>query len=426
MKRFSIKVAGKKWLARLSLVLGAVVAVAASLAIYVHVDGIPRYAPPHVPDLHVEATPARLSRGKQLVTLTCAGCHENDQTHKLTGKHMGDMPSEFGPVYSRNITKHPEKGIGSMSDGELLVLLRTGLKKDGQYLPPWMIKMPLLSDEDLYSIIAFMRSDDPMVAASDASPGGVSQPSFLAKALAHTVIKPLPYPSGPIAAPPRSDKVAYGRYMTIALDCYGCHSPDPTKVDHMAPESTPGYMTGGGKFIGPQGELLSANLTPDLETGIGNWSEADFIRAVKKGFRPDGHVLHYPMEPRPALSDEEAAAIYAYLRTLAPVKKVIDRKLGAPALAAGASDGQRLYTTYGCNACHGERGVGLGGNADLRRANEHFPTDEALRAWIEDAPSIRPDTKMPPWKGTTREEDYGPLMSHVRKLASPDGRHAGL
>lgn len=407
--RKMLKIAGR-------VVFGLVASVGA-FAGYVAIDGVPRYAPPTIPDLHVEATPARLERGKELVTLTCAGCHMNADTHRMTGRAMRDL-TDFGPLFSKNVTRHPDKGIGRMSDGELAVILRTGLKADGTYLPPWMVKFPHLSDEDLASVIAFMRSDDPRVAADPTDPPGVSQPNFLAKVLAHTVIKPLPMPRGPIATPPRADRVAYGRYMLVNLDCFSCHSPDFKTTNPLEPEKTPGYLTGGNPLgDGAGGTVASANLTPDDETGIGRWSEADFVRAVKRGFRPDGRVLQYPMEPRPALGDDEAAAIYSYLRTVAPVRHEVARPAKPSDGALDGPPGRRLFASYGCPSCHGAGGVGLGGAADLRKANEHFATDDALRAFLDDPQSVHPATVMPSWKGIIKDEDYAPLMGYVRTLA---------
>ena len=73
-------------------------------------------------------------------------------------------------------------------------------------------------------------------------------------------------------------------------------------------------------------------------------------------------------------------------------------------------DGKELYERYGCVSCHGDDGVGI---ADLRQAAEHYPTRETLKAWIQDAPSIRPGTRMPAWRGVIREEHYEPLIDHV-------------
>jgi len=243
----------------------------------------------------------------------------------------------------------------------------------------------------------------------------------LSKALAHAVVKPFGYPTEPKVAPPITDRVAYGKYMTYALDCFSCHSSDFVKVDWMNPDRSPGYMAGGNVVHDANGEdIRTANLTPDPETGIGTWSEADFVKAVKKGFRPDGRVLHYPMTPRVELTDAEAGAIYAYLRTVPAIKNAVSRTVDAP---AEGEPGKKLYVAYGCVSCHGATGAGPAG-ADLRTANDRYPTDAELRAWIDDAPSKKPGTRMPAWKGVIAEDDYTPLMAYVRVLAKSDGRSA--
>ncbi|MDB4937229.1 MAG: putative diheme cytochrome c-553 [Labilithrix sp.] len=408
----------KKLLKRASYVLGAIVALAAALALYIEIDGIPTYAH-DTPVLTVVRTPERVARGKRLSTLLCNECHLNNETHALTGKHIEELPAEFGDVYSKNITSHPEMGIGKWTDGELEYFLRTGVRPDGQYVPPWMVKLPHLSDEDLHSIIAFLRSDDALVAPSATPPLGKTKPTFLAKALAHAVFRPLPYPKEPIPTPSRTDRVAYGKYLTFTLDCWSCHSADFKSMNVMEPEKTLGYMGGGNTLMDAEKKpIFSANLTPDDETGIGRWSEADFVRAVTKGLRPDGRPLHYPMLPKTELEEDEVTAIYAYLRTVPKIHNAVKRPSIEVAATAPANEhGKQLYQKYACGSCHGANGVGLVG--DLRGANEHFPTDDGLRAWIEDASTQKPGTKMPTWKGIIRDEDYGPLMAYVRTLARP-------
>jgi mono/diheme cytochrome c family protein len=410
----------KMILKRAGLLLAAVVAAAAAWALYVDVTGIPKYEGVTVPVMQVEVTPARVQQGRRFVTMLCAECHLDRATGRLTGKHMGEADGKFGDIWSKNITQHPERGIGTWTDGELALFLRTGLKKDGTYVPPWMPKLPHLSDEDLASVIAFLRSDDPLVAPSDVVSHD-TKPSFFSKALTHTMIKPFDYPKQPIVTPPITDRVAYGKYMTYALDCYACHTTDVIKIDFMNPDRSPGYMAGGQLTHDANGEpIRTANLTPDGETGIGKWSEADFVRALKKGFRPDGRVLHYPMTPRVELTDAEAGAIYAYLRTIPAIQNPVARAVDPP---ASGEAGKKLYASYGCGSCHGTTGAGPGG-ADLRTANEHYPSDAELRAWIEDAPSKKPGTRMPAWKGVIKDEDYPPLMAYVRTLAQNDGRSA--
>jgi len=381
--------------------------------LYVQIDGIPRY-PVEKVAFRADPTPERIERGKKLVSTLCASCHMDPTTRQLTGKHMVDAPTEFGVIYSVNITRHPTKGIGSWTDGELAYLLRTGVKRDGQYTPPWMVKLPHMSDEDLASVIAFLRSDDSMVEASDRDPPGVTRPSFLTKLLCHVAFKKLPYPDRPITAPPVTDRVAHGRYLVAALECYGCHSADFKTMNIAEPEKSVGYMGGGNPVLDLRRQPVpSSNLTPDTETGIGRWSEHDFVNALRTGFRPDRTLLRYPMLPIPDLSDEEAGAIYAYLRTVPAIRNGVPRPPPPSPAAMARMDGKHLYELYGCVSCHGEDGVGI---ADLRQAWEHYPVREVLKLWIQDAPRIRQGTRMPGWKDVIREQDYEPLIDHVLKL----------
>jgi len=397
------------------LALAAVVVLLAGFLVYVQIDGIPRY-PVEKITFRADPTPARLARGKKLATVLCAGCHMDPTTRQLTGKRMIDAPEEFGVIFSPNITRHPTKGIGSWTDAELAYLLRTGVKRDGQYAPPYMAKLPHMSDEDIASIIAFIRSDDPMVAASDRAPPGVTQPSFLTKLLCHVAFRKLPYPDRPITAPPVTDKVAYGRYLLFAYECYGCHSADFKTMNIAEPEKSAGYLGGGNQMLDLRRQTIrTANITPDEETGIGRWSEGDLGRALRTGFRPNGTLIRYPMAVMPQLTDDEVGAIYAYLRTVPPLHNAVPRPPSRPPEPAVA-DGKQLYERYGCISCHGDDGVGI---ADLRQAAAHFPVREALKLWIQDAPRIRPGTQMPAWHDVIREEHYDPLIEHVLRLGKP-------
>jgi mono/diheme cytochrome c family protein len=104
--------------------------------------------------------------------------------------------------------------------------------------------------------------------------------------------------------------VQRGEYLTRAADCVVCHT---------AKGGTP--FIGGRAFVLPFGTLYSTNITPDVETGIGRYSDADFLNTVHRGIGRDGKRL-YPAMPYPSytlMSDVDALAIKAYLFTLAPV-----------------------------------------------------------------------------------------------------------
>jgi mono/diheme cytochrome c family protein len=267
----------------LKIVLGVVavlvVVVAAGLA-YIDWSGIPHYPPGKI-ELKVDVTPERVERGGRTVQLLCASCHLDNDTATLAGKPLADVPRQFGTSHSANITRDPETGIGSWTDGELAYLLRTGVTRDGRYTPPWMVKLPMMADEDVKDVIAYLRSDQPLVRPVKAK-RPASKPSLLTKVLSRVAFKPLPYPQAPIVSPDPSDKVAYGRYLVQGRAiCFPCHSADFAKLDEKVPEHSAGYLGGGNAMPDLNGRTVrTANITPDPETGIGKWTEDDFVRLL--------------------------------------------------------------------------------------------------------------------------------------------------
>lgn len=394
------------------------VLVAGGFLAKVALTGIPSY-PVEKVDLKVEVTPERVARGKLISNMMCNQCHLDSKTGRLTGQHMADLPPEFGKAFSKNITGDREVGIGAWTDGEIAYLLRTGINRQGKYTPPWMVKLPRIDDEEIASIIAFLRSGDSLVAA-DPTPDRESEPTFLVKFLTHVAFKPFDYPKVPIKAPDTSDKVAFGRYLALdAFHCFACHSGDLKKMNDREPEKSFRFMGGGNAMPGLDGvPIHTTNLTPDPATGLGKWTEEQFIKALREGVRPDGRPVRYPMVRYPEFTEGEAKAIWAYLKTVPPIVHEVPRDF--PDFAGAAlADGEAIYRKYGCVACHGETGVGIG---DITLAKKNLPTDSLLQAWIRNPPSFKPLTKMPPYDGVIKEEEYAPLMAYVRRLgekASP-------
>ena len=119
------------------------------------------------------------------------------------------------------------------------------------------------------------------------------------------------HPTGTPADFKGGDALARGRYLTEAADCKACHTAEGGQP-----------FAGGLAFKLPFGTLYTPNITADKETGIGNWSDADFIGAIRDGIDDEGQRL-YPAMPYAAytnLTDEDALAIKAYLFSLPPVK----------------------------------------------------------------------------------------------------------
>lgn len=305
-------------------ILGVIVLVIAVALIFIAVRGIPSYEV-NAPDYTHTSSPEAIAKGKKHAMMLCAGCHMNQETGKLTGKLMTDAPPEFGTIYAPNITQDETYGIAAYTDAELVYLLRTGIKRDGKYAPPYMAKLPNLADEDLNAIIAFLRSDDRMVEA-EAVPDKPCEPSFLTKFLSTVAFKPLPMPENAIPLPDTSNPVEFGKYLVHNFDCFTCHSADFKSIDMLNPTQSEGYMGGGNKPLDLEGNvILTANLTPDKETGIGNWTKEQFVQALKYGTKEGEAALRYPMVPYTQLTDYEAGCIFDYLQTVPAISNKIDR-----------------------------------------------------------------------------------------------------
>lgn len=294
--------------------------------LYIYLVDIPSYEVKRI-GYQVKSSPGAIERGKKLVSMLCANCHHNRETQSLSGKRMLDVPIEFGEIYSQNITQDKTYGIGNWTNGELVYLLRTGIKKDGQYSPPYMVKLPLMADEDINAIIAFLRSDDPLVKA-DSTPDTPSKPSFLTKLLCRIAFKPFPMPEQIIELPDTNDPIELGEYLAHNLECFSCHSADFKTNNSLNPKLSEGYFAGGNKPLDEQGRVkLTPNLTPEMETGIGNWSKEEFIQAVRYAIKKGENALTYPMLPYAQLTDKEAGAIFEYIKTVPPINNKVERSI---------------------------------------------------------------------------------------------------
>lgn len=168
-------------------------------------------------------------------------------------------------------------------------------------------------------------------------------------------------------------RVARGAYLAnTVMACVGCHSP--ITESHMP---VAGKEWSGGRLFGKAdglpGNIYTTNLSSDPETGLGSWTDGEILRAMREGVSKDGGAL-FPLMPYPAyhqMSDDDAHAIVAYLRTLPPVKathpkreldfplsiivntipKPLDKPVASPA-ADPTSRGKYLVTMASCTDCH--------------------------------------------------------------------------
>lgn len=317
----------KKVLIRVSALL---VLSAAGLAAYV-VLKTPETAP--VRAGKVPMTPERIARGKYLFhnVALCADCHSPRDFSKYVSPvdsarigHGDVFPEkEVGVLIAPNLTPDPETGLGKWTDGEKLRAIREGVSRDGHALFPIMPYdgLSALSDEDAESIVAYMNSLPP---AKSSLPK--TELKFPLPIVARFMPKPV---RGPVTAPNPADRVAYGQYLSKVGGCAFCHSPgEQSNVD------TTRLFAGGREFKGGPNMLVrSANLTPDLETGIGKWSEQRFLNrfAEYREYLPDENgkvaqpdvpattpanltVMHWLSFA--GMKEDDLRALYAYLRTV--------------------------------------------------------------------------------------------------------------
>lgn len=160
--------------------------------------------------------------------------------------------------------------------------------------------------------------------------------------------------SGPAAAQkPAGTVVERGRYLVTITGCHDCHSP---KVKGMTPdlerglsgrpqttqlpsETTTEVHASGDltAWTGPWGYSVASNLTPDPTTGIGTrYNEASFIATMRTGRKPNGTPIMPPMpsEVYQNMTDDDLKAIFAYLRTIKPIRNAVLAGLKLPASAA--------------------------------------------------------------------------------------------
>ena len=229
-----------------------------------------------------------VARGAYLVNgiAGCGNCHAPQApAGPAPDAPLSGGPAQLSPVftaYPPNITPDRATGIGAWSESQIVTTLREGRTPDGRTLRP---PMPIpfyrrMSDADARAIAAYLRS----------------LPSVESRVPVSDYKVPTPRDYGPplssVAAPPRSDAVAYGAYLGALGHCMQCHTP-------VGANGQRDYVhrlgAGGLRLDGVFGSRVSANITADRETGIGSWSDEEVKAAIRDGVRPDGRRLAAPM-----------------------------------------------------------------------------------------------------------------------------------
>ncbi|MBI1768365.1 MAG: cytochrome C [Bacteroidetes bacterium] len=282
-------------------------------------------------EITLEYTPQRIERGKYLANAVCAcmDCHSKRDWSKFSGPlengTLGQGGERFdqsvglpGVFLSRNIT--PE-GITRYTDGELFRVITTGVNKEGDAMFPLMpySHYGKMDREDIYSIIAYVRSLSPV--KNEVPP---SEPDFPMNFIIHTI----PQKANFQIKPDTSDILAYGSYMVNASGCIECHTQVEKGI--IIPELA---FSGGREFLFPDGSVVrSTNITPDEETGIGKWTKEAFVQRFKL-FKDSSYVLpsvnagdfnsYMPWTMYAGMSKQDLGAIYTYLKSVKPISNIV-------------------------------------------------------------------------------------------------------
>lgn len=291
-----------KLLKVLAYVVGGLVALLAIAAVAVYAVSSAKLKARH--EVTLRATSVAMDadairRGEHLAkTRGCVDCHGAD----LGGAKVIDDPA-MGRLHGPNLTRG-RGGVGSdFSEVDFERAIRHGVARDGRglFLMP-STDYAHFTEGDMGDLIAYLKS----VPAVDRervplSVGPVAR-TLLTLGKIKIAANEIDHVAAPAVVTP-GVTAEYGRY--VAISCTGCHGAN---------------FSGGKIDIGPPDWPHAANLTPDTSGRLKDWSEADFIAALRTGKRPDGTALS-PVMPAAfgGMNDVELKAMWLFLKTLPPL-----------------------------------------------------------------------------------------------------------
>lgn len=271
-----------------------------------------------------QPTKEQIARGQYIFAVSggCA-CHtEPKGTHNAGARAF---PIPLGTVYSTNLTSDHETGLGSWSDQQIMDAITKGLRKDGSKILPLMPYAPYsgMAQEDLKNLVAYLRSLKPVKKATPELKTSLP----LARSVGATAWLAAfgKFYDAPAQAPKAG--IARGKYLTehVAI-CGDCHTPR----NSIGVPSKSLYLAGTTKEGGPLGEMVP-NITPDKETGIGDWKREDIADLMLKGIKPDfdnvqglmDEVIQGAPHGYKDMTREDALAIADYIKSIPAIKNKV-------------------------------------------------------------------------------------------------------
>ncbi len=274
-------------------------------------------------EITIKANEAMLVRGEYLVenVAACFQCHSENNEQVFSspaiesrkgsgGKLFGKEKGYPGDYYAANLTPY---FLSDWSDSDLYHALTTGIAKDERPLFPVMPYKDYgkMTEYDVKSMIAYLRTLDPINKDIPKS-----EPSFPM----NIILRLIPSEAEPMDKP--KTEIERGKYLANMAGCRTCHTPSVKGKPQYDLE-----FSGGMKFILPSLDTVRApNITPDLNTGIGRWTEEMFLNRFREykslndlpSVKAGSYNTEMPWSEFANMKEEDLQAIYKYLQTIEP------------------------------------------------------------------------------------------------------------
>ena len=265
-----------------------------------------------------------VQRGQYIFSLAggCA-CHSVPKETENAGGRAFPIP--FGTVYSTNITQDKEIGLGGWTEQQIRDAMIKGIRRDGSSIIPVMPYQAYsgMAEEDVKALIAYLRTLKPV---KKATPELESRAPLTRSLGIPMYLKIFGRFSNSPAQAPKSG-IERGRYLVEHVSlCVDCHTPR----NFIGVPNRSLYLAGAGAKTSPLGEDIP-NITPDKETGIGDWKREDIAELLLTGTKPDldnvqglmAEVIQGAPHGFKDMRREDALAIADYLKSISPIKNKI-------------------------------------------------------------------------------------------------------
>jgi mono/diheme cytochrome c family protein len=295
-----------KWI---GIVVGSLLGLLAILVIGLLIYGQMSFKPTHrdypLYPIIADTSPEGQARGKYLMeaVMSCDKACHSEGSAPFIGAIENVNEGPISAVFAvPNLTPDQETGMGSWTDAEIARAIREGVDRDGVEL----VIMPSqyyrsLSDADVAAVVGYLRSLEPV--RNEIPPLQVNAIGKAMSALGMLGPKPkIEAITAPQVAPAKGT-AEYGNYLISIADCRSCHAANLAGVIEPGPGFSP-----------------SPNLTPGGE--LIAWNEADFIKAMRMGVKPNGNLISedMPWKAYARMTDEDLASIWLYLQSLPPTQ----------------------------------------------------------------------------------------------------------